>query len=59
MRACVRVRGAGQAQRRGGPRHGLEDTLDLRGAVREGVRPEIVTRVLDELYERDKQAPPK
>ena len=33
--------------------HGLEESFDVRGAPREGVPPEIVPRVLDELDERD------
>lgn len=40
-----------------GARHALEDALDLRGAAREAVLPEVVARVLDELDEGDEEAP--
>lgn len=40
-----------------GTRHGSEQLLDLRRAMHEVVRPELVNRVLDQLDERDEKTP--
>ena len=54
LQTGILIAGAGP---HAGARHALKKSLDLARTVREGVGPEVVARVLDQLYEGHQEAP--